>query len=100
MDTTTGPAAYEIFDMVALDHFKDTKDVLVIGCFKDKESDFAKEFVNAAAGIEDVKILISSSDDVIKNIQAKDNAIILLKKFGDARLEYDGKPDAHVKLPQ
>lgn len=98
LEAKTGPPALEINDVDAFNNIKETKEVFVIGCFKNKETGLAKEFLNAADKIEAVKVLITSNDDVIKHIEGEDNSIILLKKFDDPKLIYAGEPAAQVRL--
>jgi len=89
----TGPAAVQLNDMETMEKMKEFP-VVIVGVFKDQESDAAKEFLKAAGAIEDHKILITSSDDVKKGIQARDGHIILFKNFDVPRVKYDGEAKA------
>jgi len=89
----TGPAAVQLNDMETMEKMKEFP-VVIVGVFKDQESDAAKEFLKAAGAIEDHKILITSSDDVKKGIQSRDGHIILFKNFDVPRVKYDGEAKA------
>ena len=52
MEKKTGPPAVAVSDMETLDKLKGYNAVVVVGVFKDAESDAAKEYVKAAAAIE------------------------------------------------
>lgn len=64
--------------------------------FKDAESAAAKEFVQAAGSIDDIKFLTTSNDDVMKGIQAADGEIVLFKNFDEPRVDYSGEAKAAV----
>lgn len=93
LEKKTGPPAIQVNDMETFEKMKEYP-VVVVGVFKDQESDDAKEFLKAAGAIEDHKIVITSSDDVKKGIQARDGHIILFKNFDVPRVKYDGEAKA------
>merc|ERR1719450_760260 len=55
LEKKTGPPAVPVNDMESFEKLKENP-VVVVGVFKDQESDAAKEFIKAAGTIEDHKI--------------------------------------------
>ena len=84
--------------METLDKLKGSNAVVVVGVFKDAESDAAKEYVKAAAAIEDAKFVITSDENVMKGIEAVDGAIVMFKNFDDPRNDYSGDAKSSVSL--
>ena len=83
---------------VVKDKLKGSNAVVVVGVFKDAESDAAKEYVKAAAAIEDAKFVITSDENVMKGIEAVDGAIVMFKNFDDPRNDYSGDAKSSVSL--
>lgn len=84
LEKNTGPPAVAVNDMETLVKLKGSiYPVIIVGVFKDAQSDAAKEYVKAASKntIEDVKFVIASDENVIKGIKAADGAIVMFKKF-------------------
>lgn len=90
----TGPPAIEVNDVKTFNELKEINKVIIIGCFKDKESKLAKEFISAADQMEEHKILITSNEEVMKAADAKDATIALLKSFDDPKSFYLGEEKA------
>jgi len=61
----------------------------VLGFFKDLESDEAKAFLTAAAGLDDQQFGITSEAAVFAkfDVKAVDNMVVLLKKFDEGRAD-------------
>ena len=95
LEKKTGPPAVEVNDLETLNELKKNNAVVVIGFFKDKESDMAKAFVEAAGAIDEHKILITSNDKVMAD-DAKDGSIFLFKDFDEPKAEYAGDAVAKV----
>ena len=75
----TGPPAKEFSSADDLKAFVDSKDVVVAGFFKDKESAEAKQFIEAASDIDDIEFAIAAND--LKGYeQDKDASVVLYKK--------------------
>merc|ERR1711935_140495 len=90
LEKKTGPPAIQVNDMESFEKMKEHP-VVIVGVFKDQESDAAKEFIKAAGSIEDHKIVITSDDEVKKGIQARDGWIIMFKNFDVPRVKYEGE---------
>jgi protein disulfide-isomerase A1 len=93
LEKKTGPPAVPVNDMESFEKLKENP-VVVVGVFKDQESDAAKEFIKAAGTIEDHKIVITSDDEVKNGIQARDGWIIMFKNFDTPRVKYEGEAKA------
>lgn len=91
LEKKSGPPAVSLANPEASKKFVEDNKVAVIGFFKDKETDEAKAFLEAADGIEDVPFGITSEDDVFKAHEVEGNKIVLFKKFDEGRNDYDGE---------
>ena len=92
MKKKTGPPAKEYTSADDLKAFVDKKDVAVVGFFKNKESEEAKKFIEAATDIDDIEFAITSCEECLKAYeQDKDAAIVLFKKFDDGKATFDGE---------
>lgn len=60
--------------------FIEESQVVIVGFFKDRESDEAKAFLAAANSVDDYPFGITSNEDVYKNYEAKCGSVILFKK--------------------
>ena len=92
----SGPPATDVKTIEAFKELKEANDVLVLGCFADQESSKAKEFIEAAKKIDDYEVAITSSKDVMKENDAKDETILVLKNFDDPKVEFSGDFKAEV----
>jgi protein disulfide-isomerase A1 len=89
----TGPPAKTLESVDEATTFAAEPEVVVIGFFKNVDSDNAKAFLDVAATIEDsIPFAITSDDAVFKHHEVSgDEAIVLLKKFDNKRDVFDGK---------
>jgi len=97
----TGPAAKAIASVDEAKEFAAANNIVVLGLFKDLESEAAKQYLAAAQEIDDFRFGISADADVLKEYEvAGDAAVLLLKKFDDPKVAFDGeiKSDAIVKF--
>uniref|UniRef100_A0A8C8ZJP2 protein disulfide-isomerase n=1 Tax=Prolemur simus TaxID=1328070 RepID=A0A8C8ZJP2_PROSS len=76
----TGPAATILSDGAAAESFVESSEVAVIGFFKDVESDFAKQFLQAAEAVDDIPFGITSNSDVFSKYQLDTDGVVLFKK--------------------
>ncbi|XP_076445933.1 protein disulfide-isomerase-like [Babylonia areolata] len=86
----TGPPAKELKEKDEAKSFAEKDEVVVIGFFKDQESDGALAFKKAAAGIDDIPFAITSEDSVFKEYKMDKDGIVLLKKFDEGRNDFEG----------
>ncbi|XP_023241420.1 protein disulfide-isomerase-like isoform X1 [Centruroides sculpturatus] len=85
----TGPPAITLNTVEETVQFKDSKDVVVIGFFKDPESKLAKVYLEAAYAIDDHPFGITSNENVYKEFKVEKDTIILFKKFDEGKNEYE-----------
>ena len=76
----TGPAAEELKTVDDLNKLKEANDVVVIGAFKDTDGDAAAAFLQVAKTLDGIPFGITSNEDVLKELEVKQDAIVLLKK--------------------
>lgn len=62
----TGPAAAEVKTVDEAEALIKDNKVVVIGFFKDRESDAAKTFLSIASGVDEYPFAISEVDDVLR----------------------------------
>ncbi|KAK6170122.1 hypothetical protein SNE40_018594 [Patella caerulea] len=86
----TGPPATELSAVADASKLIEGNDVVVIGFFKDQESDAAKAFKEAASNIDDIPFGITSDDAVFKEYEVDRDAIVLFKKFDEGKNVFDG----------
>jgi len=91
----TGPPAVTVDDVAAAAKAIEKDDVVVMGFFKDSDSDAAKAFNEAAASTDDIPFLVTSSKDLFKEHEVEsDNGIVLFKKFDEGKVRYEGEFNA------
>lgn len=90
----TGPVAKPLKTVDEAQEFQKSADVVVIGFFKKEDSDKAKAFLEVAASLDDTPFAITSEDAVYKEYKVKEDGVLLLKKFDDGKVEYDGEYEA------
>jgi protein disulfide-isomerase A1 len=81
----TGPAAEDLKTVDDLNKLKEVGDVVVIGAFKDTDGDAAASFLQVAKTIDGIPFGITSNKEVLKELDVKQDAIVLLKKFDEGR---------------
>ncbi|KAL8565553.1 hypothetical protein ACOMHN_049529 [Nucella lapillus] len=87
----TGPPAHELKSKDEAKYLVEKEDVVVMGFFKDQESEDAKAFTAVASKIDDIPFAITSDNDVYKEYKMDKDGIVLLKKFDEGRNNFDGK---------
>lgn len=96
LEKKTGPAAVTVATSEEYETFKAGKDVHVVGFFTDLESANAKAFLEAADLDDDVTYAVTSSADLIKQLESKDGSIVVFKEFDNKRDNYDGEFSAEA----
>lgn len=81
----TGPPATSLDTVEAAKALQEKDEVVVIGFFKDQESDAAKAFLDVAGTTDDVPFAITSSDDVFAEYKVEKDSVVLFKKFDEGR---------------
>ena len=87
----SGPPATSLNTVDDLANLKKTADVVVVGLFKDLDSDPAKQFLAVAQSVDNIVFGISSDSGVIADAAVNgDNAVVLFKSFDEGRNDFDG----------
>jgi len=81
----TGPPAEELKTVDDLNKLKEANEVVVIGAFKDTDGDAAAAFLQVAKTLDGIPFGITSNKDVLKELEIKQDGIVLLKKFDEGR---------------
>lgn len=81
----SGPPAADIKTADELNAIKEANEVVVIGLFKDQESDAAKTFIKVASEYDEQPFVVSSEQSVFDAAGGKDGQVVLLKKFDEGR---------------
>ncbi|GFO41792.1 protein disulfide-isomerase [Plakobranchus ocellatus] len=87
----TGPPAQDLKDKDAAAAFREKDDVVVIGFFKDQESDAAKQFIDAASSMDDIAFGITSESEVFADNKVESDTVVLFKKFDEGRNDFEGE---------
>jgi protein disulfide-isomerase A1 len=85
----TGPAAKAIASVADAKEFAAASDVVVLGLFQDLESEAAKQFMNAAAEVDDFRFGVSADAQVLKEYAVSGDAVVIVKKFDDGKAVLD-----------
>jgi len=85
LEKRMGPAAKSIQTVEEAKQLIDSKDVVVIGFFKDEKSDAAKAFLDAASAVDDIPFGISTNEEVMKEYKIVKDSVTLFKKFDEGR---------------
>jgi len=85
----TGPPAVNLDSADTAKAFIEKDEVVVIGFFKDQNSEAAKTFIEVAKTIDDVPFGITSSEDVFSDNKVDKDSIVLFKKFDEGRNDLD-----------
>eukprot|EP00127_Corallochytrium_limacisporum_P007375 Clim_evm12s249 gene=Clim_evmTU12s249 len=94
LNKKTGPVATPVNTPAELEELQGKHEVVVVGLFKDEESDAAKNFLAVADMTEDVHFVISKHDDVHGHLKSEEGKIVLLKNFDEKRNDYEGEHSA------
>jgi len=86
----TGPPAADLKTIDEANALKE-KEVVVIGFFKDQESDAAKEFLKVASALDDMPFGITSDSDVFADNKVEKDGVVLFKQFDEGRNDFDGE---------
>jgi len=81
----TGPAAKTLESTEEVKKFSEDVEVAAVGFFSDAESTAAKEFLKAAAGIDDIPFAVVYKSDVAKENKVDGDAVVVFKKFDEGR---------------
>jgi protein disulfide-isomerase A1 len=87
----TGPPAKELETVDDAEKLIKDHDIVVVGFFKDRESEAAKTFISAANALDTFVFGISSNDDVYSKYSAKDGSIVLFKPFDEKKAIFEGE---------
>jgi len=91
MKRKSGPPTKEVSDADALEAFKGSAEVAVVGVFESTDSDEFKTFVAAALGNDDVPFAHTTSADVAAALEVTAPAVVLFKQFDEGRVNYEGE---------
>lgn len=87
----TGPPAKSLTSADEVKAFKEANKVVIIGYFDDNDSEAAKNFISVAKSYDDLPFGIVSDAGLFSDLGAKDDAIVLYKKFDNEPAVYNGK---------
>jgi len=93
LEKKTGPAAVTLASEEEAKKFIEDNKVAVIGFFKDQESDEAKNFLEVAGAMDDVKFGLVTDAAVFTANKVEKDGVVLFKQFDEGRNDYDGKTD-------
>jgi len=93
LEKKTGPPAITLASQDEAKKFMGDNKVAVIGFFKDQDSAEAKNFLEVAGSMDDVKFAVTSDADVFTANEVSKDGIVLFKQFDEGRNNYDGKAD-------
>lgn len=85
LNKKTGPPATELSTAEAVSEFVQSKDVVVVGYFADKESADAKVFLEVAAENDEIPFGITSDEAVAKAAEVTKEGVTLFKKFDEKK---------------
>ncbi|GAB0087000.1 Protein disulfide-isomerase [Sergentomyia squamirostris] len=91
LNKKTGPPAVELDTVDAAEKFIDDNQVVVLGFFKDRESEACKNFLAVANAVDEYPFGITNNEDVYKKYEAKCGSIVLFKKFDEGKVFYEGE---------
>ncbi|XP_045212696.2 protein disulfide-isomerase-like, partial [Mercenaria mercenaria] len=87
----TGPAATTLQNKEDTAAMIEKDEVVVVGFFKDANSDGAKVFTEVAAGIDDIPFGIASDTDIFKEHEMDSDGVMLFKKFDEGKNKFEGE---------
>lgn len=95
LEKKTGPPAKELTTTDEIKELTAKKDVVVVGFYKDKESDAAKAFMEAAQGMDDIEFGLVQDEALAKEHNVEGDNFVLFKKV----LLYDSVCLEKILLP-
>lgn len=81
----TGPPAASVEDVAAVKAMTEKDDVVIVGFFKNQESDAAKAFLEVAATNDDIPFAVTSAEAVFAEYKISGEAVVVLKNFDEGR---------------
>ena len=90
LEKKTGPPAAALENADAAKKFIEDNKVAVIGFFKDQDSAEAKNFLEVAGAMDDVKFGLTSDADAFSANKVEKDGVVLFKQFDEGRNDYDG----------
>lgn len=94
LEKKTGPPAVTLASEDEAKKFVEDNKVAVIGFFKDQDSAEAKNFLEVAGAMDDVKFGLVSDDAVFTANKVSKDGVVLFKAFDEGRNDYDGAAEA------
>merc|ERR1712064_271852 len=94
LEKKTGPPAVTLASEDEAKKFIEDNKVAVIGFFKDQDSAEAKNFLEVAGSMDEIKFGITSEAAVFTANKVEKDGVVLFKQFDEGRNDYDGKADA------
>ncbi|XP_023228610.1 protein disulfide-isomerase-like [Centruroides sculpturatus] len=86
-----GPPAESLDNVESAKAFQQSAEVVLMGFFKDINSDEAKVYLDVALESDDYSFGITSQDEVFKEFNVEKDSIVLFKKFDEGRNDFDGE---------
>ncbi|KAM6940211.1 protein disulfide-isomerase A2 [Xenentodon cancila] len=83
-----GPGAPELTSVGSAAEFINAHNITVVGFFDSLESEAAKVFKEFAFDQTDTEFAITTSPEVFKKYDVKDDSVVLFKKFDDGRADF------------
>jgi len=94
LEKKTGPPAVTLATEDEAKKFIEDNKVAVVGFFKDQDSAEAKNFLEVAGSMDEIKFGITSEAAVFTANKVEKDGVVLFKQFDEGRNDYDGKADA------
>lgn len=91
LEKKLGPPTTKLETVDAAKTFTDSKDVTVIGFFKDSSSDSAKQYEEAAfSKLEDIPCGLAEKAEILAEYKIEKDTVVLFKKFDGSKVEFTG----------
>ncbi|KAH3869164.1 protein disulfide-isomerase-like [Dreissena polymorpha] len=90
----TGPPAVTLSTVEEANKMIEKDEVVVIGYFKEADSDAAKVFNEVAASTDDIPFGITTNKDLFKEHEMESDGVMLFKKFDEGKNRFDGEHTA------
>ncbi|XP_017467437.1 PREDICTED: protein disulfide-isomerase [Rhagoletis zephyria] len=87
----TGPPAKELNTVEEAEELLKDDKIVVVGFFKNQDSDEAKAFIAVANALDSFEFAISSNDEVVAKYEVKDGSVVLFKPFDDKKSVLEGE---------